>query len=253
MKMLDKEDFRIHLVADNTQNLRSSLTEKKERNRYDARPQSTELSSLDEKKVEQHLFEERLNGYGIYKRYQKVTLETIEKSGIIEKCDEKFKRNYQLIKDYADNLSENLENGFGLVMLGNVGTMKTSFAVAILRKYVDMGGNGLLIPMCSLLDNLFTMRERSKEEWFRFERKIRNTPLLVLDDLGTENTDQKWIVAKVDSIITERYNRQKATIITSNFMPDQLNNTYSGRILDRLRNTSRFLLFNGKSLRETHE
>lgn len=128
--------------------------------------------------------------------------------------------------------------------------MKTTIAVAVLRAWID-GGHLLtrLVPMCSLIDNLYTMRALNKEEWARYESRIRSTPLLVLDDLGGENTDQSWVLAKVDSIITERYNKCLPIIITTNLSKDELMGTYSGRIVDRLRNTSKYLAFHGASQR----
>lgn len=152
-----------------------------------------------------------------------------------------------------ENLDLNIKQGRGLILSGSVGTMKTTLAIAILRKQIDRGGNGLFVPMCSLLDNLFTMRECNKEEWVRYEQKIRNTPLLVLDDLGGEDNGQAWVLSKVDSIITERYNRLKSTIVTTNLLPKKIQMNYSGRIVDRLRSTSEMLVFEGESLRGMDE
>src|SRR4029078_3601947 len=44
---------------------------------------------------------------------------------------------------------------------------------------------------------------------------IRNSPLLVLDDLGTENTTP-WAREKLYQIFNHRYNEQLPTVITSN-------------------------------------
>ena len=73
--------------------------------------------------------------------------------------------------------------------------------------------------------------------------------VLVIDDLGGENTEQSWVLAKVDSILTDRYNRLRPTIITTNLTRDELEGTYSGRILDRLKSTARLLVFQGASER----
>ena len=126
--------------------------------------------------------------------------------------------------------------------------MKTTMAVAVLRAWMEMGGHGLMIPMCSLIDNLFTMQGDVRAQ---YEHRIRNVSLLVLDDLGGENTDQSWVLAKVDSIITERYNKMLATIITTNLPQSGLEDTYTGRVFDRLRSTSYYLRFAGESERST--
>jgi len=189
--------------------------------------------------------EDELEYAGIQKRYQAVTFSAIERRGI-PACTQ---NNFDVVKEYADNLSENIKRGYGLILVGKYGTMKTTLAVALLRKWLDDGHHGLIVPMCSVIDNLCTMRILNREEFAKYERRLRTTPLLILDDLGGEDTDQKWVLAKVDSIITERYNKMLATIVTSNYTAEELASTYSERIIDRLKNTSRLLVFNSDSQR----
>jgi DNA replication protein DnaC len=122
-------------------------------------------------------------------------------------------------------------------------------AIAILRQWLDTGHYGLIVPMCSLMDNLYTLRSTNREEWAKYEFRLRSTPLLILDDLGGEETDKSWVSAKVDSIITERYNKMLPVIITTNLTQEELTGTYSGRVIDRLRNTSAYLTFDEKSQR----
>lgn len=188
----------------------------------------------------------KLERRGIYKRFQGVTFDAIERRGI----PEGYADDYRQIKAYANDIDANIARGKGLVLKGSYGTMKTTFAVAVLRNYLDHGGNGLFVPMAALIDNLFSMRERSKEEWVRYETLIRGVKLLVLDDLGAENTDQKWVLCKIDSIVTERYNKMLPTIVTTNLSAKKLLGTYSGRIYDRLRSTSEIITFAGNSLRK---
>jgi len=190
---------------------------------------------------------ESLESCGIYKRFQAVTFDAIERRGLPQ--DDTIRKNYAEVKDYAANLAENIKNGYGLILTGGYGTMKTTMAVAVLRAHIDAGGYGLFVPMCSLMDNLFTMRDLSREEWARYEKRIRSTQLLVLDDLGSEDTGRDWVKAKADSIITERYNKMLPIIVTTNLTQDELLNTYSGRIVDRLRNTSKCLTFGTGSQR----
>lgn len=190
---------------------------------------------------------EKLENAGIFRRFSAVTFDAIERRGLPP--DESIRKNYGDVREYAENLEENIKRGYGLILSGTYGTMKTTMAVAVLRKWLESGHHGLLVPMCSLIDNLFTMRALNREEWAKYERRIRSTPLLVLDDLGSENTDQSWVLAKVDSIITERYNKMLPIIVTTNLSKDDLLGTYSGRIIDRLRNTSKYIAFNAASQR----
>jgi DNA replication protein DnaC len=62
----------------------------------------------------------------------------------------------------------------------------------------------------------------------RFEL-IRNAPLLILDDLGTENATA-WAREKLYQIVNHRYNERYATVFTSNQEPDQID----GRVFSRM-------------------
>ena len=92
----------------------------------------------------------------------------------------------------------NVAEGRGLLLKGSVGTLKTTLAVAILREHLILGGSGLFITISGLIDNIFTLKAKSTDKWVKFEQQIRETPLLVLDDLGAEYTEG-WVLTKVDA------------------------------------------------------
>lgn len=186
--------------------------------------------------------------HGIDKRFQDVTVFSIEHR---LPGNENIRRNWSAVKGYISNIERHIEHGEGLILAGSYGTMKTTMSVAVLRHWLskDKGG-GYLVPMATMIDNLYSMRMADREEAARYENRLRTTPLLVIDDLGAENTAQDWILSKTDSIITERYNKMKATIITTNQKPRDLENTYGGRIIDRIKSSCFYLEFNGASERK---
>lgn len=118
-------------------------------------------------------------------------------------------------------MHENAEAGRGLLLKGSVGTMKTTLAVAVLQEQIAQGGSGYFVTMSGLLDSIFTLKAISPGEWARFEQRLRETPLLVLDDLGAEHSEG-WVQTKVDAIIAERYNRCWPVIVTTNLTAGQL-------------------------------
>lgn len=150
---------------------------------------------------------------------------------------------------YATHIEEHIRNGRGLIMTGPVGTGKTSLAIAILRVAIDKGYNGLFVQMVSLLDTMFTLKDVSAEHRLRFERQLKRTPLLVLDDFGAEYGN-KWVEQKVNAIISERVADGKSTIITTNLSPEKLKANYDERIYDRLKATSFVLAFRAESARK---
>lgn len=192
---------------------------------------------------------EWLRQRGIAERYIDVTMEAIEEKGLPEH-NESIKKNWWKVRRYVLHLPEHIKAGNGLILAGGFGTMKTTMAVAVLRHYLDAGGRGMMIPMCSLIDKLYTLRARDMAEAMGFEDRIRTTRLLVIDDLGTENNQQAWIMSKVDSIISDRHDGRLPTIITTNYNDGDLVQTYGGRLLDRLKNNSFYLPFFGRSERK---
>ena len=186
--------------------------------------------------------QDKLESHGIYRRFWPVTVDSIDQRGVPQQC----RKQWHDVKEYIYRLSKYVQSGTGLMLVGPVGTMKTTMAIAVLREYVDAHGAGYFIPMVSLLDNLSQSRERHDNS---LEIRIRQTPLLVLDDLGAEY-DHTWVQAKVDAIITERYNRLRATIVTSNLSAKDIRDRYQLRIFDRLRATNKLIAFRGTSLRE---
>lgn len=182
---------------------------------------------------------------GIFKRYQNITFNEIERIGVPKQVINEYKT----IKKYSSEILKNIEEGNGLILKGKVGTMKSTFAIAILREYINKhDGSGLFVSMTSMLDNLFSMKAKNKEEFERYEDKLRKTKLLILDDLGSEY-HQEWVLSKVDSIITDRYNKMLPIIVTTNLSASELKGKYAERIIDRLRSTSLQINFDGESLR----
>lgn len=150
------------------------------------------------------------------------------------------------VKSYADNIEMNIKRGQGLLIYGDVGTGKTTQAVAVLKRALKSGYGTFFIPMVQLVDNLFTM---SREERRDFEHRITNVSLLVLDDLGAEQA-QAWVTTKIDAIVTARYNNMKPMIITTNIDIESAGvDKYNMRTIDRLVEMCRVVRFKGKSMR----
>lgn len=188
-----------------------------------------------------------LRSCGVYARYWQATFANIEERGV----PETIRAQVDEVRAYADQLEANLREGVGMLLKGPVGTMKTTLAVAVMQRQLQEGGHAMFLTMPSLLDSIFSAKAISPEDWNRFETNLRQVPLLVLDDLGAE-WSAGWVMTKVDAIFSERYNRQRSTIVTTNLGSSDMKNRYADRIIDRLRATSRVITFNTPlSLRST--
>ncbi|SUP42420.1 DNA replication protein [Veillonella criceti] len=182
--------------------------------------------------------------YGIYKRYQKVTLEDMT---VLDVNKEAF----DVIKEYAEHVVHKLDVGLGLIIKGPVGTGKTTAAVAIMKEAIQNKRSPYFISMISLLDKLMSLRDQ--EERYEFEQRIKNCSLLVLDDLGGEyigkDKDESFMLKRIMSIIAERNQRSKSTIITTNLKIKELKERYDERVIDRLGSTNQIITLSGPSLR----
>lgn len=120
-----------------------------------------------------------------------------------------------------------------LVLFGNYGVGKTHLAAAIANHALRRQIQVLFAIVPDLLDHLRSTFGPSSEVEYddRFEM-IRTVPLLVLDDLGTENTTP-WAREKLFQIMNYRYNDALPTVITSNRKPEDIDPRIFSRMSDR--------------------
>lgn len=127
----------------------------------------------------------------------------------------------------ALNFAEN-RHGW-LLMAGRYGCGKTHLAAAIANYAIEAGVSTLFLTVPDLLDWLryaYSGVEMSFEE--RFE-EIREIPLLILDDFGTQNATS-WAQEKIFQIMNHRYINQLPTVVTSNMLITD----FEGRVRSRL-------------------
>ena len=78
---------------------------------------------------------------------------------------------------------------------------------------------------------------------------LYNCELLVIDDLGTEGINQ-FTLSQLFSLLNERDNRKRSTIITTNLSLEHLQNNYSERIFSRITSNFRLLKLTGQDIRK---
>lgn len=183
---------------------------------------------------------------GIPKRYYDMSFTWLKKNGTFPKENAEA---YRIVNDYRQHLEENLNTGKGLILRGPAGTGKTSLGVCLLKEALEIGKGCLMISMPNLLDNMLTLSKGDSVAFMRYEQKLRNIPLLLLDDFGAEYSKSEWVAAKVESIIIGRYNRMRPIILTTNYSDSWTKDNYSQRIYDRLRGEYKEAVFMGGSHR----
>ena len=118
-----------------------------------------------------------------------------------------------------------------LFLQGGFGCGKTHLAAAVANYAVGMGVPTLFLTVPDLLDSLrfsYNSEDTTFEE--RFE-DIRNAPLLVLDDFGTQNATG-WAQEKLFQILNYRYINQLPLVVTTNLDLDEIEARIRSRLLD---------------------
>jgi DNA replication protein DnaC len=177
---------------------------------------------------------------GIKKRFQQRTFPNF-------RCDTAGrKKNYDIAKEYADNFTYHRARGDGLYIEGTNGTGKTHLAAAIALQLISKG-----IPViCKTSSDLLLDIKRAFDHEYLKEHEVvdiyKKVELLIIDDLGKEQCSD-WSISTLYSILNDRYEDMKPTIVTTNYNTDGLvqaltpkgfDNTKIIAIISRLRETS---------------
>jgi DNA replication protein DnaC len=120
-----------------------------------------------------------------------------------------------------------------LVLMGPYGCGKTHLAAAIANFRADQGYPVMFVVIPDLLDHLrATFNPSSTVTYDRRFEEIRNAPLLVLDDLGTEATTP-WVREKLYQLFNHRYNKKLPTVITTSATLDEIDPRLRSRLGDQ--------------------
>ena len=125
-----------------------------------------------------------------------------------------------------------------LVLTGTYGCGKTHLAAAIANAQVDLNRSlPMFVVVPDLLDHLrATFSPNSQITLDRLFDQVRSTPLLVLDDLGTESATP-WAREKLFQLFNHRYSARLPTVITSSVSIDKIDERLRSRMLDTERCT----------------
>ena len=104
----------------------------------------------------------------------------------------------------------------GLLFIGPPGTGKTHLAVAALRGLIGRGFEGVFYDFQALLNHIRSGYDQASGTMDRDAyRSALESDIVVLDDLGAHRVTD-WVEDTVTSIITQRCNNKRATIVSTN-------------------------------------
>ena len=138
---------------------------------------------------------------------------------------EQFNRVYQAAQTFA------AEPKGWLVLAGPSGSGKTHLAAAIANQCIAGSHPVFYITVPDLLDHLRSaFNPNSELPYDEFFEQVRNTPLLVLDDLGAQSSTP-WAKEKLDQLLNHRFNSQLPTVIVSILPIEELEERIRTRLI----------------------
>ena len=145
---------------------------------------------------------------------KRMTFENFKTAGRVKATEEERKTltfAFETAKAFAES-----PTGW-LLLTGMNGCGKTHLAVAIINERLKLGHPAFFAFVPALLDYLrATFRPDSLTGYDELFEEVKTAPLLVLDDLGSENSTP-WAEEKLYQIIVHRHNGRLPTVITSNY------------------------------------
>jgi DNA replication protein DnaC len=174
---------------------------------------------------------ERLYRFGNLERLQHMTFETFSPHGRVAlslMAQKSLEQAYNLAFAFSQT-----RTGW-LLLEGGFGCGKTHLAAAIANFSVDHGIPTLFLTVPDLLDWLRASFEGTDDRFSQRFDEIRQVPLLILDDFGTQNTTP-WSQEKLFQLLDSRYLNELPTVITTNLRLEEI----EGRIRSRLSDSER--------------
>ncbi len=156
--------------------------------------------------------------------------------------------------EYALARAKRYAEGFGpesgnLLLVGATGLGKTHLSTAIARKVLERGYDVVYETIGNVISDF--EYDRYKSGYGVSEAKgdrYLACELLLLDDLGTEQTNS-FVTSTLYHIINTRLNHGKQTVINTNLAGQELRERYGDRITSRLLGEYEVLFLSGNDIR----
>ena len=144
----------------------------------------------------------------------------------------------ELCDKYISNASQYVARGVGIVLHGSFGSGKTLAMNLLIKDLIHLGYDCYATTFASMIE-LFTAGWRSPDEQRWFQRKVVQSDVLLLDDLGRElKRNTKLSESTFDDVLRTRVQAGKVTFITTNLTPAEMGEGYGSAVLSLLQESS---------------
>ena len=143
-------------------------------------------------------------------------------------------------------------NGFkpgvsgSLLFSGATGLGKTFLSACIARQVAEGGDSVVYVSAGKLIADCESVKFSAEDP--ALLRRYTDCDLLIIDDLGTEMRTQ-FVSSALYLILNERLLQNRATVVSTNLRPEDLENRYGPQIASRLLGCYQLLSFVGSDIR----
>lgn len=151
-------------------------------------------------------------------------------------------------KEFIDSIDNFDQKPNNLLLYGDTGVGKTFLSNCVAKELLEKGKSVIYFTAFQLFDILSKGVFQKEEESIALHRNIYDCDLLIIDDLGTE-VSNNFTSSQLFLCVNERLLRQKSTIISTNLSMEQLGERYSKRTVSRISDSYNLLKLFGKDIR----
>jgi DNA replication protein DnaC len=139
------------------------------------------------------------------------------------------------VRRFVDEIDSRIDAGRGLWLFGDTGTGKTTLAMLISKAALEAGRSVAIYSLPKLLARIRRTydAEPGGDSYLGFFERLTSVDLLHIDDLGAEKRSD-WVLEQLYALINERYETQRAVLITTNLPHDDLEDQIGRRTVSRL-------------------
>jgi DNA replication protein DnaC len=139
------------------------------------------------------------------------------------------------IRSYVGNLDENLAAGRGVWLFGDPGTGKTTLAMLVSKTALERKHSVAIYSLPKLLARIRQTydAEPGGDSYSTFFQRLTSVDLLHIDDLGAEKRSD-WVLEQLYALINERYETERAILVTTNLDEGELKEQIGQRTVSRL-------------------
>ena len=143
-----------------------------------------------------------------------------------------FRNAVTTCRNFIKNFNSDYHN---LFFYGTVGTGKSFLSNCVAKELIESGHSVIYFSSSGLFDLLskYSFDFKNREDQIEQHNDLYQCDLLIIDDLGTELTNQ-FVTSQLFSLLNGRHMGKKATVISTNLSLEELRNRYSDRIFSRI-------------------